>query len=188
MRASTKRAFSLLVSAGFLIGAMVLYGAFIKPAYDNATMLRGTMFAKQQLFDEKKQAVDKVSALVAQYQGAGRLQDVILLSLPSREDVSSVFNQLQAIALLNDMGINVFNVQLLPLKPASDDSLVEPVGTVRVSLRLTGSYESFKDFIRGLETNIRVMDVVSIKIEPAGAPGRNFFSYTVVADTYYQGN
>ncbi len=188
MKASVKRAFSLLISAVFLIGAMIAYGAFIKPAYDNATILRGTMFAKQQLFDEKKQAVDKVSALITQYQGAGRLQDVISMSLPPREDVSSVFNQLQAIALLNGIDIAVFNVQLLPLKPASDDSLVEPVGTIRLSVRLTGSYKSFKDFIRGLETNIRAMDVVSMKIEPAGAPGRDFFSYTVVADTYYQGN
>ena len=65
-------------------------------------------------------------------------------------------------------------------------SLVRPLGTLRLSLRLVGSYPAFKDFIRGLETNIRAMDVVSMKVEQSGGRGSDSFAYALVADTYYQ--
>lgn len=186
IKASAQRALSLLISAALIIGSFVAYGLFIKPAYQEANDLRGTMYAKQRLFEQKKRAVDAVESLIKAYQGAGRLQDSIALSLPQSEEISSVFNQLQAIAAANGLEVQVFNVQVLPLKPSPDNSLAQPLGTMRVSLRMAGAYESFKNVIAGLETNIRVMDIANIKIEPAGR-GLNTFSYTVVLETYYQG-
>lgn len=199
MKSSAKRASSLLVSGLLLVGSFVVYGLFIRPAYDEVSVLRGRLVAKQNLFDEKRAAVDKVKSLIMQYQGAGKLQDVISMSLPQDEEVSSVFNQLQAIASANGMAVEVFNVQPLSLRPSAGDgasgargkdkeSLVRPIGTLRLSLRLTGPYGAFKEFIRGLETNIRAMDVVSMKVEQAGGRAGDSFAYTVVADTYYQGN
>lgn len=187
MKSGAKRAFSLLVSGAFIVGAFAVYGMLIKPLYDEATVLRGTMIAKQAVFEKKQQAVQKIESLIKQYQGSGDLQDGIALSLPQGEEMSSVFNQLQAIAGANGMAIQVFNVQALPLKPAREGSLTRPLGTLRLSLRLAGGYGAFKDFIRGVETNIRVMDIVTMKIEPAGGGRQDIFAYTVVADTYYQG-
>ncbi len=183
LRPSGKRAFSLFVGAGLLVASLVVYATYLRPAYDEVSTLRGTLIAKQNLFEEKKQAVDKVEGLIKQYQGAERLEDVISMSLPVSEEVSSVFNQLQAIAGANGLTVQVFNVQPLSTKP-SEKSLVKPLGTLRLSLRLAGNYNAFKEFVKGLETNIRAMDVVSIKVESA-ARG-DFFAYTVVADTYYQ--
>lgn len=174
---------SLLAGSGILIASLAGYATYLRPAYDEVSALRGTLIAKQNLFEEKKQAVDKVESLIKQYQGAGRLQDVVSMSLPQSEEVSSVFNQLQAIAGTNGLSVQVFNVQPLSTKP-SEKSLVKPLGTLRLSLRLAGNYNAFKEFVRGLETNIRAMDVVSIKVESAGKG--DFFMYTVVADTYYQ--
>ncbi len=193
IKASAKRALSLLVSMVLIIASLVIYAFYVRPAYDEVTTLRGTMKAKQDLFLEKQAAVDKVKALILQYKGADSLQNAIALSLPQSEEVSSVFNQLQAIASDNGMTVLVFNVQPLPIRaadPASakgkSASLVRPLGTLRLSLRLTGDYPAFKDFIRGLETNIRAMDVVSMKVERAGGKPGDVFAYTLVADTYYQ--
>ena len=200
MKSSAKRAISLLVSAFLLVGALIVYAAWVRPAYDTVTALRGSLIAQQNFFDEKKKAVDKVGTLIMQYKGAGSLEDMISLSLPQSEEVSSVFNQLQAIAGTNGMTVEVFNVQPLSMRSGSDEiaaakgkskdaiPLVRSVGTLRLSLRLTGPYAAFKEFVRGLETNIRVMDVVSMKVEPVGAKGADMFAYTLVADTYYQGN
>jgi len=183
LKSSGKRAMSLFFGLGILIASLVGYATYVRPAYNKVAELRGTLIAKQNLFEEKKQAVNKVEALIKQYQGADRLQDVISMSLPVSEDVSSVFNQLQAIASANGLSVQVFNVQPLSTKPSSQ-SLVQPLGTLRLTLRLGGTYAAFKDFIRGLETNIRAMDVVSLKVESGGRG--DFFTYTVVADTYYQ--
>lgn len=174
---------SLFLGTGVLVGSLAGYAAYLKPAYEDVSALRGTLIAKQNLFEEKKQAVDKVEKLIKQYQGADRLQDVISMSLPTDEEVSSVFNQLQAIAGANGLTVQVFNVQPLATKPSAKP-LVKPLGTLRLSLRLAGNYNAFKEFVKGIETNIRAMDVVSIKVESAGKG--DFFTYTVVADTYYQ--
>jgi len=183
LRPSGKRAFSLFVGASLLVASLAVYVVYLRPAYDEVSLLRGTLIAKQNLFEEKKQAVGKVEGLIKQYQGADRLEDVISLSLPISEEMSSVFNQLQAIAGSNGLTVQVFNVQPLSTKP-SEKSLVKPLGTLRLSLRLAGNYNAFKEFVRGLETNIRAMDIVSIKVESAGKG--DYFVYTVVADTYYQ--
>lgn len=184
-----------MVSCVLLVGSLVVYAAFVRPAYTEVTALRGQLVAKQNLFDEKRVAVDKVKALIMQYTGAGKLQDVISLSLPQDEEVSSVFNQLQAIASSNGMSVEVFNVQPLSLRPSSSGAsskesapLIRPIGTLRLSLRLVGSYGAFKEFVRGLETNIRAMDLVSMKVERIGSKAGDSFAYTVVADAYYQGN
>ena len=183
LKPSGKRALSLFVGTALLVASLAAYAAYLRPAYAEVTELRGTLIAKQNLFENKKQAVDKVESLIKQYQGAGRLEDVIAMSLPQSEEVSSVFNQLQAIAGTNGLAVQVFNVQPLATKP-SDKTLVKPLGTRRWSLRLAGSYSAFKEFVRGMETNIRAMDIVSMKVESAGKG--DYFAYTVVADTYYQ--
>lgn len=192
IKPSQKRALSLFASALLLLGACVAYAIFVRPSYAAVTALRGELIAKQKVFEEKKAAVSKVESLIRQYQGAGKLQDVISMSLPQDEEVSSVFNQLQAIAGANGLSLQVFNVQQLPLRESDDGTagvsrakLVRPVGTLRLSLRLVGGYEAFKGFIRGLETNIRAMDATSVKVESAGRDGA--YAFTVVADAYYQG-
>lgn len=185
MNRSAQRAFSLLISAALIVGSLIAYGLFIKPAYSEATTLRGTLFAKQALFEEKSVAVQAVESLIKQYQGVGSLQNTISLSLPLTEDAASVFNQVQALAGTAGLSLQVFNVQAMPLKSAEGKSIIRPLGTLRPSFKLIGSYEAFKQFIAGFETNIRVMDVVSIKVEPAGQ-GASVLMYTVVADTYYQ--
>ncbi len=184
MKPSSKRAMSLFISAVLLVGASVVYATFVRPTYAEVTTLRGELIAKQKTFEEKQAAVGKVESLIRQYQGAGKLEDVISMSLPQDAEVSSVFNQLQAIAGTNGLSVQVFNVEQLPLREMAEKSLVRPVGTLRLSLRLTGGYEPFKGFVRGLETNIRVMDASSVKVESLGKG--DAYAFTLTVDTYYQ--
>ena len=189
MRPSAKRAFSLLFSVILLVAALFIYGLFIQPEYEDLAVLRGRLSGQKDLFQDKQQAIAKVESLIKQYQGAGRLQDTISMSLPPREELAAVFNQLQGIAAFNGLGIEVFNVQPLPIKPGRERSLVRGLGTLRLSLRLLGPYENFRGFLRGLETNIRLMDVVSLKIEPfdsAQGKASGGLVYNLVVDSYYQ--
>ena len=188
MKASTKRAFSLLLASAFFVGTLFVYAFFIKPSYDGVILLRSMVVGKQQILEDQGQVIKKVNALIQQYQGAGSLQNVISLSLPTNEDVASILGQLYGIARFNGMTMEVFGIRPLPIKPAKDDDngLVRGLGTLRLSLRLVGDYQSIKGFVRGLETNIRVMDLVDLKIEPAAAPNEDIFLHNLIIDTYYQ--
>lgn len=186
MKSSAKRAISLLVASLFFISALAVYAVLIKPVYEDALVLRGTLASQKQLFNEQEKAMQKINDLVQRYQGTGKLQDVISLSLPSTENISSVFSQLYAIAQSSGVGIEVFGVQPLAIKPAAKDDLVRDLGTLRLNVRLIGRYQDFKNFLRGLETNIRLMDVVNLKVDRAGTPIQDVFLYNLVVDAYYQ--
>ena len=188
MRPATRRTFSLLLSLGVLIVAVVVHVLFVRPVYDEVVELRSSLKAKDNFYQEQGQAITRVNDLIAQYQGAGQLQQTVSMSFPVSEDLSSIFNQLRTLAEINGLSIKIFGVKPLALQPLSERSLVKNVGTLQLSLKVLGPYESFKNFLQGVETNIRIMDTQQITIEQAGESGSNFYSYTLSIDTYYQGS
>jgi len=52
-----------------------------------------------------------------------------------------------------------------------------------MTLSVTGSYESFKFFLRDLEYNLRIIDVLGVSFSGSG---RNQFDFTIKGKTYYQ--
>lgn len=185
MKPASKRALSLLASAGFLIAAFVVHALLIKPAYGEVKHLRGELKAKDRFLKEQSVAISKVNDLILQYQGAGPLRDAIALSYPLGEDLPSVFNQLKTLATVHGLAIKVFGVKPLAFRELIRAPLVKRTGVLELSLELAGPYQSFKRFIEGVETNIRVMDVKRFSIERLSTPESNFFSYNVTIHTYY---
>lgn len=186
MKPSAKRALSLLISIVLFVVALVIYALLIKPSYDEIAVLRGTLASKRDLFEEQDRAINKVNSLIQEYRGTSNLQEVVEMSLPTNENLSSVFGQLYAIARSNNMAIEVFGVQPLALKPTKKEALVRGLGTLRINLRLIGSFEVIRGFVREMETNIRLMDLVSLKMEAASPTIPNLFVYNLVVDAYYQ--
>lgn len=184
MKASVKRTISLLLSLGFIILALIIYALLIRPAYDEILVLRGKLSGKQKLFSDQEEAIRKVQDLNEQYKGARPVREAINFSLPTDQELSGVFNQLFAIARKNNVYIEVFGVQPLAIKPTREKSLIKGLGTLRLNLRLTGSYDSLKVFIADLETNIRIMDINSLKVDQTAV--QNVLIYNLLVDTYYQ--
>ena len=191
MKTSVQRTISLLGSLVLLMAAFLIYSLLIKPEYQIVNELRGVLVGKSNLLSEQQEVISQVEGLLSQYQGSARIQETVSLSLPLREETAGIFSQLQALAQANNLVIEVFGVQNLPTKSAAftrgATSLVKDLGVLQVSLKLTGVYEDFKDFLRGIETNIRIMDLVNLKIERSGR-GSNVFTYNIILNTYYQTN
>jgi len=173
MKKSLQRTISLLGSLALLIGAMIIYSYLIRPEYQQVNELRGILMAKTNLLSEQQSIISQVEDLLSQYQSSARIQETVSLSLPTKEDASAIFGQLQALSQANAMSIEVFGLQNLPVTKSG-------LGVLQVSLKVAGSYENFKNFLRGIETNIRVMDLSNLKIEKS--------SYNIVLNTYYQEN
>jgi len=186
MKPAVKRTVSLLVSALVLIAAVVGYVILVKPAYREILQLRGVLKSKSDFFNEQSLAIGKVDNMILQYQGASKLQDTVSLSFPLKEDLASLFNQLRTLAELSGLRIEIFGVKPLSFQSLVAAPLIKNVGTLQVSLRVTGSYEAFKQFLGGLETNVRLMNVQQITIERLGSAAANLFSYNLLVNTYYQ--
>ena len=187
MKPAARRTISLLLSLGVLVLAVIVHVLFVRPVYSEVVELRSTLKAKSEFYQDQGQAITRVNDLIAQYQGVGQLQQTVSMSFPVSEDLSAIFNQLRTLAEVNNLSIKIFGVKPLALQSLSERNLVKNVGTLQLSLKVLGSYESFKGFLRGIETNIRVMDTQQITVEQMGKPGTNFYSYTLLINTYYQG-
>lgn len=189
MKTSIKRTTSLLASVILLVGAIAAYSAFIKPEYLTIVELRGRISAARSALAEQRTAIGQVQDLLNQYRGSAQIREAVSLALPLAEEVPSILNQIQALAQANGLSIGVFNVQTLATRPAVSArgaaSAVRDVGVLQMTVKLSGVYEGFKNFLQGLETNIRLMDVAALKVEPA-ARGSSVSSFTLTVNAYYQ--
>lgn len=188
MKPSTQRALSMVLAAVFIVFGLVIFSTLVSGAYDQVQRLRGELSAKSNLFQVQSHQLAQVQNLISQYQGITRLQDSLNLALPLQVDTVGAIIQINAIAQKN--GLTIGSINFDPLVEARKEAgvvVVKDIGTLNMTLKLTGSYSSFKNFLSDLESNIRIMDVTSLKMAPAGREaGEDSFNFDLTVSTYYQ--
>ena len=187
MKAATKRAFSLLLSAVLLVAALVIYSTLIRPEYAVLQELRGVVEAKLKLLEETKNVSFGIENLKLEYKKDEKVIESLSLALPEDEAVSSLLAQFNAISQGNGLAIQSVGLAYLPVKSsATANSFAKGTGTLRVNVKLLGPYASFNKFLQDLENNIRIIDVVSLKLSQEGKGTQDLMNYEFVVDTYYQ--
>ena len=188
MKASTKRISSISISILIFVVLLVFYTYLIQPAYSDIKEKRAEVAGKLVLINEYETALVRINNLLGQYDSFSQIQDTVSLILPPNQNVPRAVSQFTGLASINRLAIENLGVQQLAIKPSLRPSLVKGLGTLRLTGRLNGDYESFKAFLGNLETNIGLTDLVSLKIEPLakGKIAENKFAYMMVVDMYYQ--
>lgn len=188
MKGSGTKLFSLLIAIAVFIAAVFVYSTFVAPEYERINLLRGEVAAKQRTLDDQRTIVDKVALLLARYQSIPKLGEVISVAIPAEEDVASAFQQLQTIAAASGVSMQQFSantgIGLDTVQP--DNYAVRSIGTAQMSVYLSGSYENFKTFVETVERNMRIMDIVEMKVQSVGRTAPNTFLFNLTINTYYQ--
>ncbi len=184
MRPATKRLFSILASSGLLIGAIILFSSTVMPEYKNIQQLRGEAQSLDAVVGEEERLINTASQLLNEYQNAADLRDNLSLVLPREEALPGMVNQIQGIARSTGVTIEGINVENLPLTHSQTSSIVEPVGSFKVTVRLKGDYGALRSYTQSLETNARIIDVDSMAISGGGTKGP--LTINLVLRTYYQ--
>ena len=115
-------------------------------------------------------------------------QDIAKLEriLPKDEDIPGIFVELEALALKNNFLISSININEVPEPIKSEVKDKSPIKKLNISLSLVnasgGSYSDLKEFLDGLEYNLRLFDVNSVYFTPDSA------YYSVSMSTYYYPN
>ncbi|MEK7555312.1 MAG: type 4a pilus biogenesis protein PilO [Patescibacteria group bacterium] len=188
MKSSTKRLVSIAIVALLFISALVVYGSFIKPVYEDIKAKRAELSSQRAIEKQLRTAAEQIQNLLAQYQDIGLVRETVSVILPNEQAMPQAVAQITGLAENNSLSIQSLTSQYLAIKPSGDSNLIRGLGTLRFDVRLIGDYKSLKAFVGQLENNIRLMDLVSLKVDPVGAPGKDIFLYTVTVDTYYQTN
>lgn len=186
MRASAKRFYSILVGIGLLFGAVYVYSSYIKSAYEGVQKLRGERSAESKQLGEAKATTQVVSGLLEKYQSVSEIEDKLSLSLPVGEKIPEVLTQLQGLSDLNSIKIDSMSFQYLPIEYAKEKTVLRPRGALRLSLRFASKHDNLKRFISSLETNIRLLDIVSLKIDGGGSTKNPNLNCNLTVDSYYQ--
>lgn len=188
MRASSKRILSIAFAGFLFIGTLVVYANFIEPEVGTVGKMRAEVFSKEKTFRDQKQAVQKVQGLIAELKGAVQIQETVNLALPSNPNVTQILGQIHAIARSSQTELASFAIKPLSFQ-VNENALVNRVGVLGVSLAVNGSYESVKNFVRALETNIRISNVKTFEISSINSGSRstgNSLSASLALEVFYQ--
>jgi len=211
MKQETKRFSSLIIAALIIAGALVVYFEFIVPAYTNLESIKGEEESATTLLANENQIVTQGKSLLSTYQSDTASSQAVASALPVGQNIAGALAQIYGIAAntgitINGTGITVQAVsevapQAVAAATTTGDitsaamagSIIKPTGTLSFQVSGTGSYESFKNFLHGIETNVRIFDVSAVSIQPAAitatktqAGNSDNFNFTITVVTYYQ--
>lgn len=141
------------------------------PTYNKVAFSRNEVKTYENLLEERKGILAKVDQLKQVYEDRKDEINKISYLLPSGKDLPGLIVQFEALTSENGLVLEKLDF--------SEDSKDD------VSLSVSGTYQSFKSFLRALELNIRLMDIKSINFSPS-EDGGLMFNFNIKLKVYYQ--
>ncbi|MDO8664524.1 MAG: hypothetical protein Q7K44_03220 [Candidatus Liptonbacteria bacterium] len=198
MKQTTKRFLSLIISFILFTGTLIVYFNLVVPANDEQQTIKAQAIGRQNFVDNQKAAISQVSNMINSYKGEGELQDVISSILPQSPDLAGAFSQISGLVQVNKLlmervAVNApvnQNISGTASQGDTSQQFVKPVGSVDFQVKVIGTYEDFKSFLKNVETNIRIFDVKKIDMQPTAnaKPNQNIYNYDIIITAYYQNN
>jgi len=180
MRTSTKRILSILLSSIFFIAFIVVVTSLVKPEFEQVMENRGEFYSKKKVFEDQQEAVGKVEQLIQETKSFDQLKQTVSLAVPLEKQIPDILNQLNAISRTSNVSITSFKSNLQAFEEGSSQ-LARRLGIIRIELAVSGDYRNLKNFLRFLESNVRVFNVKSFIISQGIRQ-----QFLVQVETYYQ--
>ena len=186
MKKSTERLISMFISLVLVLAAIIIYFDLIQGAYSDIGNLRSTISSKSSLVTNQKQVISQLQTLVSTYQGETSFQNSISSILPLSPEAASALGILSGLAQASNLNLNSVSINNLGESSAAQGSLMNPIGTLGLTLNINGSYENITVFLGRLQTDQRLFDVSRLSLSPASTPTQDIYNLDLTVDTYYQ--
>lgn len=139
------------------------------------------------LLIEKQAFLEKVEKLRDSYQTNQETLKKLEYILPDGQDVPNLIVQVEAFAV--ESGLSLKKIDFL----ASDLSGKGETGTTEnknykiltINLGLSGSYFAFKNFLKIVEDNIRLMDMQTVNFSPKSGVQTSDIDFEIILKAYY---
>ncbi len=213
MKQTAKRFSSLIFALVLFVAALIVFFDLVQPAYQDLQAAKGKQVSQDNFLANEQKIVSQAQGLVAAFQKQAQNQGPVNMALPVGPNVAGAITQIAGLGSANNIAIQSISVSnqspsAKPSQPATagqggsgqiataafGGSLTRPLGSISFQVTATGSYESFKNFLQGLENNTRIFDVKTAGIHQATAAPivkgavvtQDNFLYTIVVVAYYQ--
>ncbi len=157
-----------------IVGAIVGFFALVSPVYDEITALKAQVAAYNQALDNSKALENERDKLVKKYNSIdpANLEKLEKL-LPDSVDNIRLILEIEKIASPYGMVLKEVKYDSV-VKDAVDSNVVQAgdssvnlnskeYGLWNLSFSTEGNYANFLNFIRDLESNLRIVDIASIQ-------------------------
>lgn len=177
-----------LLPAVFVAAAFGLFFGYVDPAYQKVKELQTEVDRFDEALDRSRELAEIKNQLLSRYNSFSsndleRLQKL----LPDNIDNVRLVLDLDGIARTHNMLIQ--NVTVSADKAASVQSSntlgsdPNPYLSVALSFSVTATYEDFIDFIKDLESSLRLVDAASVTFTPRDDTNR--YDYQISLSTYW---
>ncbi|OGN16586.1 MAG: hypothetical protein A3C88_01760 [Candidatus Yanofskybacteria bacterium RIFCSPHIGHO2_02_FULL_50_12] len=171
------------VGAGLIAVAALLFWILAMPAYDYIGGLRIALEERQTIVDNRTAILANIDSLGQQYSEYSadirRFENIV----PATKSAPELVSAIQAIATQN--GLTLTSLALTGVPPGKGDMSL--YNTQPIDIGLFGSYPSLRSFLEALESNIRLIDVVSIEASPS-SENSTVIGFRIKANAYFLKN
>ena len=177
----------------FLIIALCVgaYFLYISPTLPEIDVLKVKKAQYTDILEKAKELKDMRDAALTEYNNISEDNLARLNKIIPKKFNSTLFaNDVNAIASKHGMSVSWLKVENSGPEAHNgentDTSQGEVYKTISASFKVSGQYEKFIDFIKDLETNLELVDVVSLSVKQVGGDKilQNFQDYSVEINTY----
>jgi len=200
MNQNSKRLVSIIGALLAAVVALVVFFDLIQPEFTNIQNTKGQIAAENDIYQTESQAIAAAQKAIDAYRTQqGQAGGTLALVLPTSQDIAGAITQVFGLAqnngiALQGVSISAPSVQLQAVTTGSSTSkVVKPLGSMSLQISGAGTYENFKNFIAGIETNIRIFDLKNVTLSQANQAGavasaKDAMNFNLTVVTYYQTN
>lgn len=185
----------LILPLILILIAGAIFWWFVLDIWGNIQTAWDVIEKNQKVLVERQHLAENLKKLVAQYQE--RIQDVAKINqiVPSDPAIADLLVMLESLASENALqftGVDFNLIRPVGGPAASQIANVTPAGlqVVQISAKVKGSYVNFLNYLKTIETNIRLLDTASVtfNVPPpaAGVFTAGSIEFLLVINAYYQ--
>ena len=160
----------IIISLISLLIGLVLIFVFANSLWSSVKDLKKDISQNEYYLSKLEELLLKTEELNQDYQEIGVEADSLFLALPDEKDVPFLLVQFESLASSNGLLLDLISFEEIEKKKTSTkETTVQDSSQLPyfiVNIKINGSYDAFKSYLKALENSIRAIDVYSINFTP----------------------
>jgi Tfp pilus assembly protein PilO len=176
--------FRLLITIVFAGAGIFVLQNYIRPDLAEVRNIRSEQAVVADAISNAREVIRKRDELLGRYNSISSADiDKIRKFLPAGSAITELLIDVDELA--DSAGVHVQSISFQEsIAPAED--LSSDMRALQLSLAVVGQYDDFRSFLSLLESNLRLIDVVTISLNGGENSGSDGMSFSLELQAYYQ--
>jgi len=180
---------TIIIILAFLTSIGMIW-QIVLPVYSEVKERQETLNSKKIELQKLQEVINKMNELVGVYKEKETEIEKIWQILPKESDITGLLVQFESLSAQSGLFLSSINFSEVGQQQETAGLPEEtqpqlPYKTLSISIKITGSYDAFKNFLSNLENELRLVDVQSISFAPKGEIN-DIFDFSLTGNVYYQ--